>query len=81
MIGGEGTTVRVDPQRQAEYRQAYQAWQEQLQALHRVFLEDEPMEPPKLKGLLNREARAKERYDAARLALLGLGGALDDEPL
>ena len=33
------------------------------------------MEPPKLKGLLNREAGAKERYDAARQALLGLGGA------
>jgi len=32
----------------------------------------ERMEPPKLKGLLNREARAKERYDAARRRLLGL---------
>ncbi len=73
--------MRVDPQRQEDYRQAYQAWQVQLQALHRVFLEDEPMEPPKLKGLLNREARAKERYDTARLALLGIGGAQGDDPL
>ena len=39
------------------------------------------MGPPKLKGLLNREARAKEQYDAARLALLGLGGAQEDDPL
>lgn len=60
------------------YRQAYQAWQEQLAALHRVFLEGERVEPPKLKGLLNREARAKERYDAARLALLGLAGTAGD---
>ena len=67
----------ADPQKLEEYRQAYQAWQEQLQALHRVFLDGESIEPPKLKGLLNREARAKERYDAARRALLGLGAAGD----
>lgn len=73
--------MRVDPKRQDEYRQAFDAWQGQLVALHRVFLEGEAMEPPKLKGLLNREARAKERYDAARLALLGLGGGQEDGPL
>ena len=67
--------MRRDPDHLDEYRQAYQAWQEQLAALHNVFLDGEAMEPPKLKGLLNREAHAKERYDAARLALLGLGGA------
>lgn len=65
--------MRVDPERQQAYREAHQAWQEQFQALHRVGLDGEALEPPKLKGLLNREARAKERYDAARLALLGLG--------
>lgn len=65
--------MRVDSERQREYREAYQGWQEQLEALHHVVLEGEALEPPKLKGLLNREARAKERYDAARLALLGLG--------
>ena len=72
--------MRVDPQRQEEYRRAYQAWQEQLQTLHRVFLKGEAMEPPKLKGLLNREARAKERYDAARLALLGIGEPDANDP-
>ncbi len=72
--------VQVDSERQDEYRQAYEAWQEQLATLHRVFLEGEALEPPKLKGLLNREARAKERYDAARLALLGLGGQADEDP-
>ena len=65
--------MRVDPERQQAYREAYRAWQEQLAALHRVVLDGDTLEPPKLKGLLNREARAKERYDAARLALLGLG--------
>ncbi len=73
--------MRVDPQRQEEYRRAYEAWQEQLQALHRVLLEGEALEPPKLKALLSREARAKERYDAARLALLGIGGELEADPL
>jgi hypothetical protein len=63
---------------QSEYRQAYDDWQEQLTTLHRVFLEDERLEPPKLKGLLNREARAKERYDSARLALLGIETSADD---
>ena len=58
--------------RRKEYVEAYQAWQDQLQALHRVLLEGERLEPPKLKGLLGREARAKERYDRARRALLGL---------
>ncbi len=55
-----------------EYREAYAEWQEHLGGVHRVLLEAERLEPPKLKGLLNREARAKERYDAARRRLLGL---------
>ena len=55
-----------------EYRSAYEDWQEQLQALHGVLLDGRRLEPPRLKGLLNREARAKERYDAARRRLLGL---------
>ena len=54
------------------YRQAYEAWTAQLSALHRVLLEGERLEPPKLKALLNREARAFERYDDARKRLLGL---------
>jgi hypothetical protein len=56
----------------SEYREAYEDWQQQLAGVHRVLLEGERLEPPKLKGLLNREARAKERYDAARRRLLGL---------
>jgi hypothetical protein len=56
----------------AEYREAYEDWMRQLQGLHGVLLEGERLEPPKLKGLLNREARAKDRYDAARRRLLGI---------
>jgi hypothetical protein len=55
-----------------EYREAYDAWQTQVQALHRVLLDGERLEPPKLKALLNREARAKERYDQQRRVLLGI---------
>ena len=54
------------------YRQAYEAWTSQLTALHRVLLDGDRLEPVKLKALLNREARAKERYDDARKRLLGL---------
>ena len=67
--------VRVDAEREREYRDAWEAWQKQLGRLHEVFLEGALIEPPQLKGLLNREARAKERYDAARAALLGVGPA------
>ena len=63
----------ADPERRREYLEAWQAWQEQLAALHRVLLDGEAMEPPKLKALLNREALLKERYDRARRSLLGLG--------
>ena len=54
------------------YRQAYKDWQRQLLDMHRVLLDGERMDPPQLKGLLNREARTKESYDAARRRLLGL---------
>lgn len=54
------------------YRQAYEAWRKHLRDLHGVLLEGQKLDPPKLKGLLNREARAKELYDAARRQLLGL---------
>jgi hypothetical protein len=64
--------LRVNPERGRQYLEAYRAWQDQLEALHRVLLEGEPMDPPRLKGFLNLEARAKARYDEARLRLLGL---------
>jgi hypothetical protein len=54
------------------YREAYDNWQKQLAGLHEVFLEGKRLDPVHLKGLLNRESRAKRRYDLARLHLLGI---------
>jgi len=62
----------VDESTAALYRDAWDAWSKQIEHVHRVFLGDERLKPDQLKGLLNRESRAKERYDAARLRLLGL---------
>ena len=68
--------------RRAAYREAYDAWQRQLSGLHDVFLEGKRLDPVRLKGLLNRESRAKRRYDLARLRLLGIeegdGSFIDD---
>lgn len=60
-------------ERRAAYREAYRDWQTQLAGLHDALLEGKPLAGDKMKGLLNREARAKERYDRARLELLGIG--------
>jgi hypothetical protein len=64
----------------AEYRSAWEAWQKQLEHLHRVMLEGEAIRPDQLKGLLGREARAKERWEAARRRLLGLDSPLAESP-
>ena len=57
-----------------EYREALERWQQQLDGVHALLLDGNRLPPDQIKGLLSREARAKERYDAARLALLGIGG-------
>jgi len=65
--------MRVSEERRTAYLEAYEDWQMKLQALHEVFLDgSRTLEGDQMKGLLNREARAKEKYDAARLALLGI---------
>ena len=66
--------VQVNAEIQHEYQEAWDAWQRHLQRLHEVFLEEAAIDPPQLKGLLNREARAKKRYDGARQRLLGIPG-------
>lgn len=63
----------MDQQTIDAYREAYAGWQRQLDQVHAFMLGGEPLHPSKIKGLLNREANAKERYDAARRALLGIG--------
>ena len=62
----------VDEATAALYQEAWDAWYKQIEHVHRVFLGDERLKPDQLKGLLNRESRAKEKYEAARLKLLGL---------
>ncbi len=61
------------------YREAYDAWQTQLASLHEVFLEGKRIDPVHIKGLLNRESRAKHRYDRARLRLLGIEEDAEDD--
>ena len=62
----------VQDDTRAEYRERYDYWQRQLERVHALLLEGERMPPEQVKGLLNREARAKDRYDAARRRLLGI---------
>ncbi|MCA9848300.1 MAG: hypothetical protein KC461_13225 [Dehalococcoidia bacterium] len=63
-----------EPDPKQEYREAYDAWQKQLAGVHDLLLDGNRIPPEQIKGLLNREARAKERYDAARRRLLGIDG-------
>ena len=66
----------VDEATATAYREAWQAWSVQVEHVHRVFLEGEAIRPDQIKGLLNREARAKEKYDEARRELLGIEDSL-----
>jgi hypothetical protein len=64
--------VQVSEERRTAYLEAYGDWQKKLAALHEVLIEGtRTLEGDQMKGLLNREARAKAKYDEARLALLG----------
>lgn len=56
----------------SEYEAAWGDWQAQLAKVHAMFLDGVRPHPTQIKGMLNREARAKERYDAARKRLLGI---------
>jgi hypothetical protein len=71
----------ADEETKQAYREAYEAWQKQLAGLHQVFLDNQRLDPIRLKGLLNRESRMKRRYDRARLRLLGIeeDEVFDDE--
>ena len=66
--------VTTDDPKQA-YREAYEAWQKHLSGVHDLLLEGKRLPPEQIKGLLNREARAKEKYDEARRRLLGIDDA------
>lgn len=64
----------VSDEAKQQYRGAWEAWREQIEAVHSLLLDGERLPPDHVKGLLNREARAKERYDEARRSLLGIEG-------
>ena len=66
--------MATDDPKQA-YREAYEAWQKHLSGVHELLLEGKRLPPEQIKGLLNREARAKAQYDAARERLLGIDGS------
>jgi hypothetical protein len=72
--------VQASEERRKAYLEAYTDWQTKLAALHEVLLDGTRiLEGDQMKGLLNREARAKAKYDEARLSLLGFG-APEDSP-
>ena len=80
ILGESWLTARLvmpDEQTKQAYREAYGTWQRHLAEVHVVLLKGQHLDPPRLKGLLNREARAKARYDAARRDLLGIEGSSD----
>ena len=66
--------MKVSDERRTAYLEAYDDWRAKLMALHEVLLDGtRTLVGDQWKGLLNREARAKAKYDEARLALLGIG--------
>ena len=70
----------VDEAVREAYRAAWEGWTRQLERVHAALLDGEAMTPDRLKGLLNREARAKRAYDAARLRLLGIDEGAEAAP-
>ena len=78
----EAILAAMSEDRVTEYKAAYDTWQRHLAALHSFFLDKQRIDPLRLKGVLNREARSKHKYDVARLRLLGIeeeGPLVDDD--
>lgn len=79
---------QMDDRLKQEYRDAYQRWQRDLQRLHDVLLEGEPLDPMHRIALLRSESHSHDRYEDARSRLLHLLPAAesptspfgDDEP-
>ena len=56
------------------YLAAYAYWQDAVEKLHHILFEkDATSDPAKIKGALNREIRAKDKYEIARKNILGIG--------
>ncbi len=70
----------VDEATARAYRQAWEEWVKQIEHVHRVLLDGEPLTPDRFKGLLNREVRARDKYDEARKRLLGISETRPEPP-
>jgi hypothetical protein len=70
--------MQVSEESRRAYLEAYEDWHRKLLELHEVLIDGKrQLAGDQMKGLLNREARAKARFDEARLTLLGFGTAAD----
>jgi hypothetical protein len=70
--------MKVSEERRKAYLDVYEDWQRKLGEMHEVLL-DGTRTPvgDQFKGLLNREARAFEKFQQVRLELLGIPSAED----
>jgi len=73
-------TLHLSPEHQAAYREAYERWRRDLDAVHAVILDGEKLDPMHFVALLRRESKSKAKYDEARERLLGLPGGDEDDP-
>lgn len=73
--------MKLEEPRRTAYVEAYERWHRDLDAMHRVLLEGDSMDPLHFVALLRRESKSKERYDQVRSEVLGLpGGAEEEDP-
>ncbi|HEY7295576.1 MAG TPA: hypothetical protein VH916_11065 [Dehalococcoidia bacterium] len=73
--------MQLDAEHREAYTAAYERWQRDLQALHRVLLDGAQLDPPHFVALLRRESKSKARYDDVRRSVLGLPDAAPaDDP-
>ncbi len=70
--------MKLEGENRRRYVEAWERWRADIDALHRVLLEGESMDPLHLVALLRRESKSKEKYDAERVEALGLPAAEDD---
>jgi hypothetical protein len=75
-----GASVQLSPENQSAYREAYERWRRDLDAVHAVILDGEKLDPMHFVALLRRESKSKTKYDEARERLLGLPGGDEDDP-
>jgi hypothetical protein len=74
--------VQIDEARRTEYTEAWERWRRDVDALHRVLLDGQALDPPHFVALLRRESKSKAKYDDVRQRVLGLpaDAADDDDP-